>query len=207
MEEDDLKLTEVQLDALREVGNIGAGHAATTLSELIDRKVLITVPQIRLLPFSQLLQAMGGSERLVAAGYSRVSGDISGSMLFMLPRESVFLMLSLLRGRKVKISSVLSDTDKEELRRVGDILAVSYLNALARFTGVGCSSLPAEFAFDMAGAIIDSAVAQIGLEAEYAVLIGTEFIEASRRVKGKLLFLPFPRSLRIILERLGIEEK
>lgn len=202
-----LKLTELQLDALREVGNIGAGHAATTLSELIDRKVLITVPQIKLLPFPQLLQAMGGSERAVAAACSRISGDISGSMLFVLPQESVFLMLSLLQGREVRVSSVLSDAGKEELRRTGDILATSYLNALARFTGVGCSPSPAEFAFDMVGAIIDSVAAQIGLEAEYAVLIETEFIEASRRVKGKLLFLPFPRSLKLILERLGIEEK
>lgn len=202
-----LKLTELQLDALREVGNIGAGHAATTLSELIDRKVLITVPQIRLLPFPQLLQAMGGSERAVAAVYNRVSGDISGSMLFVFPQESVFLMLSLLQGREVRVSSVLNDAEKEELRRTGDILAISYLNALTRFTGVGCSPSSGEFAFDMVGAIIDSVAAQIGLEAEYAVLIETEFMEASRRVRGKLLFLPSPRSLKIILERLGIEEK
>jgi len=55
-------LTPMQLDAIREVGNIGAGHAATVLSQLLKQRVSMTVPQVNILPLNEACNVVGGLE-------------------------------------------------------------------------------------------------------------------------------------------------
>lgn len=83
---DPQRLSALQLDALSEVGNIGAGHAATALSQLLGTAVGVTVPRVRLLSVTEVSSVFGGPENLVGAVYSRLLGDLSGGLLFVAPR-------------------------------------------------------------------------------------------------------------------------
>jgi chemotaxis protein CheC len=192
------------MDALREIGTIGAGNAATALSQLVDKKILISVPRLDIVPIQKVPEVIGGPETLVAAVYIQLLGDVTGSMLYTLPKEGASLMVSLLRG-KARAPKVLTETDREMLKQTGAILIASYLNALTRFTGLVMLPSPAAFAFDMAGAIVDSIVIKLSLRAEKAVLIETDFIETSGRARGQLFFIPDPKSLEVILGKIGVK--
>ncbi len=195
----------IQRDALLEIGSIGAGHAATALSELVDHKVMINVPTLEITEVHRVPELMGGPETLVAAVFIRVLGDVRGSMLFLVPRESALAMVDLLQGHDLGTTKVVSETDEELLKQTGNILAMAYLNSLTRLTDLVFLPSPPAFAFDMAGAILDSMMAEAGMVAEYAIVVSAEFVHIAGRVNAMLFFLPKPDSLEVILSRLGVE--
>lgn len=202
---DEFALKDLELDALREIGSIGAGHAATALSELVDQKVMITVPKLEVIAVHEVPGVMGGSETLVAAVYLRVLGDVRGSMLFLVPRDSALSMVDLLQGHDVGTTKVIGETDEELLKQTGNILAMAYLNSLTRLTDLIFLPSPPAFAFDMAGAIMDSIMAEAGMVAEHAIVVSTEFLRIAEKVNAMLFFLPKPETLDVILARLGVE--
>jgi chemotaxis protein CheC len=198
-------LNELQLDALKEVANIGAGHAATALSHLVDSKILITVPKLDFVRIEEIPAIIGKPEDLTAVIYTHMMGDITGGIFFILPRESALLMIDLLKGCSFGTTRIVSGLDEEVLKQAGGLLAKAYLNALARFTKLTLVSSPENFAFDMIGAVIDSVIAEIGLRAQHAVLVETEFIESENKVNGQLFFIPDFRSLEVIMDKLGVK--
>lgn len=200
----EINLKELQRDALLEIGSIGAGHAATALSELVDQKVRITVPKLEIVQVHEVPELIGGPEMLVAAVYIRVLGDVRGSMLFLVPRESALAMVDLLQGHDVGTTKVIGETDEELLKQTGNILAMAYLNSLTRLTDLIFLPSPPAFAFDMAGAILDSIMAEAGMVAEQAIVVSTEFLHIAEKVTAMLFFLPKPETLDVILSRLGV---
>jgi len=126
-------------------------------------------------------------------------------MLFLVPRESALAMVDLLQGHDLGTTKVVSDTDEELLKQTGNILAMAYLNSLTRLTDLVFLPSPPAFAFDMAGAILDSMMAEAGMVAEYAIVVSAEFVHIAGRVNAMLFFLPKPDSLEVILSRLGVE--
>ncbi len=199
------ELKELQRSALLEIGSIGAGHAATALSELVDQKVMIAVPRLQVVPVHEVPNLLGGPEELVAAIYVRVMGDVPGSMLFLVPRESAISLVDLLQGHDVGTTRVISDTDEELLKQTGNILAMAYLNSLTRLTDLIFLPAPPAFAFDMVGAILDNIMAEAGMVAEHAIVVSTEFLHIAERVDAMLFFLPKPETLQVILSHLGVE--
>ena len=82
------QVTDNYYDVLKEIGNIGAGNAMTALSQMLQCKVDMKVPQVRLLEFSEVGDLMGGEEQIMAGVYLGVEGDITGSMMFMVEEHS-----------------------------------------------------------------------------------------------------------------------
>lgn len=197
-------LSELQMDALREVGNIGAGHAATALSQMIGSPISLSNPTLELIEFSEVPMLVGGAERLVAASYCRLLGDIGGGMLLMAPRESALSLIDLLHNRDV--GSTLSFGRDEEmlLTHVSTILSSAYLAAIARLTDMNLMPAPPSFVLDMAGAILEVATLETGMRAQMALLVRTRFSDERTSVDVMLFFLPDPDDLGVILGRLGI---
>lgn len=194
-----LKLTELQKDTLREVGTIGAGHAATALSQLVDRKILIDVPRLEIIPIEQMPEFMGGPEKLAAAVRIRVLGNITGTILYIIPRDDALLIVDMLKGEKAGKTKTIGDLEKVLLKQTGNLLAVAYLNALTRLTDLAVLPSQPSFAFDMIGAILGSVIVDESLKIEQAVVIDTDFIEVSRKIKGRLIFLPSREALNALL--------
>ncbi|RJQ55148.1 MAG: CheY-P-specific phosphatase CheC [Actinobacteria bacterium] len=201
----EMGLKDLERSALLEIGSIGAGHAATALSELVDQKVMITVPKLQIVPVHQVPDLVGGPEELVAAIYVRVMGDVRGSMLFLVPRESAIALIDLLQGHELGQTKVISETDEELLKQTGNILAMAYLNSLTRLTDLIFLPSPPAFAFDMVGAILDSIMTEAGMAAEQAIVVSTEFVHIADHVDAMLFFLPKPETLSVILAHLGVE--
>jgi len=196
------ELSELQLDALREIGNIGAGNAATALSQLIQRKIDMEVPRVKVLPIKDIPDAVGGPELLVAGVYLRVESTAPSNILFVLPVANAKKIVNSLMGKE--FDADIDDMGHSALMEIGNILAGSYLNALAMFTSLSFMPSVPSLSIDMAGAILSEVIINLGEVADYALIIETKFKEDETDVSGYFFLLPEPQSLQTILATLGV---
>lgn len=198
------QLSALQIDALREVGGIGAGHAATAMSQLVDRPVALEVPRLEILDLMEVPHIFGGPEQLVGAVFSRLLGDLSGGILFMAERSAALALVDLMHGHDVGTAKSMGHDEEALLRHVASILIAAYLAAIARLADLDVLPSNASMAFDMAGALLEAVISETGLEAEQAMLVRTAFVDEGRSVEAALFFVPDPESLDVLLGRLGV---
>jgi len=192
-------LNNFQLDAIKEVGNVGAGHAATALSQMIGRKILITVPKVLCMPIEKTSELVGGSQALVAGVTMQILGDVSAKIVLMLPRKSAMELAGLLTSQDAEENQVLSELEYSAIKEAGNILSGAYLNALTEFLGLMLLQSVPQLIFDLA----DAVVAEIskGLPAQTDIIvIGTQFHESENIMQGFFLLIPDQASLDVILK-------
>jgi len=195
---------DAQMDVLREVGNIGAGHAATALSKLLNKPVDMTVPRVNLVPFDEIAEQVGGPEAVVAAVFLRVEGDAPGNLFFLLSLDSAKQLLLELVRMEEQGGDPFTELEISALSEIGNILAGSYLSSLADFTNLSLSPTVPGFAVDMAGAILAYGLLQFGDMGDKALLIETSFLDGIDRVEGNLFLIPDPESFSSIFASLGV---
>jgi chemotaxis protein CheC len=198
-------LADFQMDVLKEVGNIGAGHAATALSMLLDKPIDMLVPKVLMLPFEEICEIAGGAETVVLAIFLRVEGDAPGNMFFIVNLESAKNMLRHLIGFDMKGEDQYTEMELSALNEIGNILAGSYLSSLADFTHLHMSPTVPSLSIDMAGAILSYGLLQFGQMGDQALLIDTKFLEGENEVQGHFFLIPDPDSFAKIFEALGVE--
>ncbi|MBD0380335.1 chemotaxis protein CheC [Paenibacillus sedimenti] len=198
-------LADFQMDVLKEVGNIGAGHAATALSTLLDKPIDMLVPKVRMLPFEEICESVGGAETVVLAIFLRVDGDAPGNMFFILNLDSAKNMLRDLVGLNILEEEEYSELELSALNEIGNILAGSYLSSLADFTQLNLQPTVPSLAIDMAGAILSYGLLQFGQMGDQALLIDTKFLEGENEVQGHFFLIPDPESFGKIFAALGVE--
>lgn len=195
---------DLQLDVLREVGNIGAGHAATALAKLLDKPVDMMVPKVRIVPFEEIAESVGGVEEVVVAIFLRIDGETPGNMFFILTQESAKRLLRKIVGIEVENDEFYSEMELSALNEIGNILAGSYLSSLADFTNLNMQPTVPSLAIDMAGAILTYGLLQYGEMGDHALLIDTAFLEGKDEVEGHFFLIPDPESFDRIFAALGV---
>ncbi len=194
----------LQLDVIREVTNIGCGNAATALSKVLNKRVDMEVPSVQLLQLADVPDTLGGAEQPMVAIMFQITGDIPCSILFMLDQSSVNRMLSILFGVNKAMGEQLTPIEQSALMEVGNILSSAYLGSLSEFTRLAFQlSVPA-FAMDMAGAIIDIALLQMGGFSDTVLIIENTFRDGEDLVKANFLMLPDPALMDRIFTALGV---
>lgn len=189
-----------QLDTLREVGNIGAGNAATALSQLLNKKIDMTVPSINLIPFDTIFSKMDG-DRVVVGVIVRVLGDTPGNILLILDKNAAFEIIKDLTGIN---DDHLTEMGSSVIAEVGNIIASSYMNAISKFTNlVMTPSVPA-ITFDMLGAILSTTFIESSQFDDYVLDIETAFLKNEKEISGHFYYVPKPGSLDKILAALGV---
>ncbi|QGG49340.1 chemotaxis protein CheC [Heliorestis convoluta] len=201
---DFLTLNPMQIDALKEVGNVGAGNAATALSQMVQRTIDMKVPALKVVPFQQVADHMGGDETIVVGVYLRVDGVAPANILFALTEDSARRMVDLLLGLPPGTTATLGEMESSALQEVGNILAGTYLNALSMFTNITFESSVPALAVDMAAAIISVVLTTIAEVGDHAMLLETEFHGLDIEVRGTLYLIPEEGSLERILSSLGL---
>ena len=192
------------MDALKEVGNIGAGNAATALSTLLSKTIKINVPRVRFLPFDEVAEIVGGHEALTAGIFMRFTGDIDGNILIIINEDDVAYYLKLLLGYDVTSPHQPNQMEISALSELGNIVASSYLVALTNFSGLSMRVTTPSFAMDMAGAILSFPLSLYGFLGEMAFLIETKFIEGLDGRKFHFFLIPDDTSLQTILKAIGV---
>ncbi|MCE5300730.1 MAG: chemotaxis protein CheC [Spirochaetia bacterium] len=199
----DSKFNDFQRDALQEMGNIGAGSAATALSQLLGKDIKISVPAIAMVPIEKMAESAGETQGVVAAVYMRIFGEIQARSLLIFPQDKVFLLLDLLMHRKLGTTGEFGETEQSAIKEIGNILISAYLNAIAKFIGLNSvPSVPA-LAVDMADAIFETISAELAEAGPEAMLIENEMTETLTNLRSKLFIIPDRDSMRKILEALN----
>ncbi len=193
-------LSPTQLDTLKEVSNVGMGHAASALSQMLSTPIDVRVPRIALVEIGDIPEVVGGAEAEVAGIRLAMNGPVQGTLLLVFPGDSARRLLGrLLAGRG---GESLDELAVSALKEVGNILASAYLVALGGLLGLPLLPSVPQLAWDMAGAVLDEILCELGAAGEQALLIETEFhgeVPLSEVVRGHFLILPDPATLQVIL--------
>lgn len=198
-------LTPLQLDALREVGNIGAGHAATALSKMLGVPVGMTVPQAAIVGLADVSDLVGGPETPAWAVYLTMSGDLDGHLVLLFAADRAAALVDLLMKRPTGTLLTLDAMGESALAEVGNILTANYLIAMGQFANLRLLPSPPLTAHDMVAAILDGVVAQVTADSDVVLVLETQLaIEKESSLAGFLVVLPAPDSLPKLLEALGI---
>ncbi|WP_179945341.1 chemotaxis protein CheC [Paenibacillus durus] len=192
------------MDVLKEVGNIGAGNAATALSQLLNKPIDMAVPKVQLLGFEEIAEKVGGAEELVFAVFLRVEGEAPGNLFFILSPDAARSLLSRVAGISEVSGEELSEMELSALNEIGNILAGSYLSSLADFTSLSMYPTVPALAMDMAGAILSYGLLQFGQMGDDALLIDTTFLEGQDEIEGQFFLIPDPESFPKIFKSLGV---
>ena len=202
---DEFNLTPNQLDAMREIGNVGAGNAATALSQVLNKKIDMNVPKVSLIPIEDVPDLVGGPDALIVAVFLRVYGKAPGNILFLMPKENAFFMVDDLMGRPHGTTQELGEMEVSALKEVGNILTGSYLNSFFHFTNIAMIPSIPSMAMDMAGAILNIVLVQLGQMGDYAMVIETKFLAEDDSVQGHFFLVPDPGSLGTLVKAVGVE--
>lgn len=195
------KLSPLQLDAIREVSNIGAGNAATALSQLVNKKIDMTVPFVNIINFEDIFTNIT-EEKEVLGILIRVLGDCPGNILFIFEKESAKEIVEALLGSE---DLLLSEMGKSALCEVGNIISGAYMNAISKFTNLSIMASVPAMAHDMLSAILSSTLIEAAQYSENILEIETKFLTGkNNEAGGYFYFLPMPGSLEKILGAIGV---
>ena len=204
--EDVRDLKESQLDAMREVANIGAGHAATALSQMTNRTIMITVPRVNIRPLEDACDTIGTPDEVIAAILMHMMGDLTGRALLLFPQRSARTLCDFLLRREIGTTQDFGEMEQSALKEAGNILASAYLNALSDFMGMMLVPSVPSLVIDLSGAVLTTAHLNFGHDRDYAFCVETAFrLEgATEPLGGHFLLLPDMASLRSIFDAIRL---
>lgn len=197
------QVSETYYDVLKEIGNIGAGNAMTALSQMLQCKVDMKVPQVRLLEFSEVGELMGGEEQIMAGVFLGVEGDITGSMMFMVEEQSARHLIQKITMGMLPEGTEFDEMGLSAMQEVGNIITGAYLNSLSSMTNLTVIPSPPAVTVDMAGAILSVPAIQFGIYGDKILLIQSQFYDEVK-LDGYFILIPDLESYEKILTALGI---
>src|SRR3954470_6988561 len=202
-----LQLNTMELDALRETANIGAGHAATALSQMTGNTIMITVPTITIAALEDVPQRIMPDEEPIVAVLMQMMGDLTGRTLLVFPHPTAIRLAQLMLRRPTVPDAPFGDLEQSAIKEAGNILSGAYMNALSEFMGLMLLPSPPSLAIDMSTAVLTTAYLQFGTDRDFVFCVESEFYmqDLHERLRGFFLLLPDVASLQAILRavRLG----
>ena len=194
----------VALDALREIGNIGMGNAATSLAQLMNVRIDMSVPKAAVLPFEEIVEMIGGMEEVVACVYMKVLGDAPGTVLYIFDQDSTYRVLNTLMETLGTGAQTMTPLAESAIKEIGNVLTGSFIGAIITLTGLSMITTVPLFAFDMLGAVLSSSLIDSGYTEGDVLMIDTAFFQGREEINGHFFLFADPGSLSRLLGALGI---
>jgi len=191
------------IDALTEAGNIGAGHAATSLSKLLGEHIMNHVTKSVVVPIEDVPDTLGGGDKIVAGIYTTFAGELTGGILMLFPESSANTISKVLLNCEIT-GAQLTDLQNSMMSEIGNICLCWYLSAIAKMVNTEIIPTPPVTAYDMIEAAIDLPLIELGKVADTAMIIMTEFRGEIHAIEGIFLMLLEPDSLKEMARRLGV---
>jgi len=192
------RIDEFQVDQLKEIMNIGASHASTALSQMIHKKVDLSVPRAYIDEIQNLSKFIENKDEEVTTAILKIFGDASGVMFFMFSD-----------GDESKIANILVNDvdcagDQKELevsavKEVGNILAGASLAAFSKFLNMNLLHSVADVVTDTADSIMNSVAIEIGKATGVVLIFEVKFIIKELNIGTKFLFIVDPNATAKLL--------
>lgn len=199
--EDQSMYTEMQLDALQEIGNIGASHASSALSKLLGTDVMIDVTESVVCRTEKVPEAFGDRELKVIAIYLDAISEERGHMLIVMPIGMGMQFSDIILGRPAVDGRELDEDDMAALSEIGNICASAYLSSISDFLGNMLLPSTPSITVDMQGAVLELPAALAAETSNYAVLIRTNLKFNGVVYPGYILYLPDRSSQALLMKK------
>lgn len=190
--------SDLQLDALRELANVGSGTAATALSTMLGRPIDVSVPSAVVLPLGEAVEAIGSPDTVVSGVVLPISGDFDAIVVLLFRPDDAATICDLL--------GVAPDSDvgRSALGEIGNILGSSYIGALSSMTALELEPRPPETAYDMLGAIVQTVLAVSAESSDLALLLDSELTVEGAECSFSFMLVPSTVGVSELLGRLGL---
>ncbi|WP_424359723.1 chemotaxis protein CheW [Methanocella sp. MCL-LM] len=195
----DPRITEIHLDALREIGNIGTSHAATSLSTLVNSPINITVPNIKLIQINNI-SGMLNETMMVGLLLELKNGDATAGYLYNLfPLSSALRIIDKLMGMEIGMTKEMDEMGQSAIMEVGNIISSSFCDAVAEFLGITVLPTPPCYVCDMADSILQNTLVEISMVADDAIIFRTDMADDEHIFEGYVMLFLNPETLEKIL--------
>ena len=198
------ELSDMHIDALREIGNIGSGNAASSLAMLLADTIDISVPVVRILDYEQVMDELGGPEQMIVGLLLCLDGDVNGMIMFLLHQNFANTLLASLIG-EADVGGTVDEMSYSALQEVANIMAASYVNAIADLTGFTINVSVPSMCVDMLGAILSVPAIHYANISDKMIFIEDKFHGKDLNAPNHILLIPDVESLDKIMTSLGIE--
>lgn len=207
---DNKRLSSIQKDVLREIGNIGAGNATTAMAKMIDKPLLMEIPSVNIATINDIVDAIGGPEEYIVSVFFRIEGEAPGTVYFVLTvEEAELLVKDILMNNE---SSLIANNEPDALaisvlQETANILIGSYVSALSDLIKIKMTTTIPYLSIDMAAATLVTGLMELSQVSDHAILIDTKINDDKKHygVMGHVLLIPDPQSIPVILGALGIK--
>jgi len=198
-------LKDYHLDGIKEISNIGGGHAATVLSQLINKRVMVSVPKVHIVSSEDVYRIINNEDEIVTGVLLKFLGDLTGRTLLIFPRDQSMLLVDMVMGREEGSTSILTEIEQSAIKEVANIVISSYLTALRDFLNMLILPSVPNLVIDVGSAVMTSAYIDFSSNKDIVFCVETEFNfdEEQQNLKGYLILLPDPISLKKLLEFLN----
>lgn len=205
--EDLNSINEVHIDIFREIGNIGAGNAATALASILNKQIHMSVPDVQIVPFNDIVNIMDGPENLVAGLLVDMGGDLSGFILVVLDMFDAKEMAAIALGEDADHSDNehLTEMEVSALEEIVNILVGAYLSAIHSMTSLSVTPQVPQLTIDMVGAIVSVATVEYGEIGDSVLFLKTQFRDLEKEMSGQFFLIPDFSSYKVLIDSLGIE--
>ena len=198
-------LSEMHFDVLREIGNIGSGNAASALSAMLNTKVDMNIPTVKILDVEELAETVGGPETQVVGILFTLHEDFEGMMMFLTQKQFAHLVLNVLMDRHFDSFEELGEMDISAIKEVGNIMVSAYMGAISQMTNFKIALSPPSIAIDMAGALLNVPAVEIEKYGDKALFIQDGFIGGDNQVTSFLIMIPETGYLKKLFQVFGMD--
>jgi chemotaxis protein CheC len=190
--------SDMQLDALRELANIGSGNAGTALGAMLGKSVDINVPTAAALPLDEAVAIAGAPDELRFGVVVPMVGDFDAIVVLLFPEDDA-KKLTGIYGIEPSTPDGYS-----MLGEVGNILGTNYINALAQMVGMEMEPQPPQVVEDMLASILSTVLIGRGDDIDEALILDSNLLVEEEECTLSFLLLPNHGGIKELLGRLGL---
>lgn len=198
-------LSEIKVDALREVGSIASGNAASSLSVMLEQEISIGIPTVRILDYNSVVEDLGGNENIQACVMQSLEGDLAGMVMFLMDPFFVKQMLESFAGIEFDKDRHLDEISQSAIQELGNIMVSSYVNAMSGLTGLKIGLSTPSVSLDMVGAILSVPAIYYANISDKMVFIEDRFM-TKKHPSSRIIMMPDVQSLAKIMKSLGLDD-
>jgi chemotaxis protein CheC len=198
------QLNDMHIDVLREIGNIGAGNAATSLANMLNRQIEMRTPVVRIMDIQDVDKAMGGPETPVVAILVELFGDIHGIMMFVVGQTFTKTMLGSLLGCEDADCMHLTEMQSSALSEIGNIMIGSYVSAISSLANLNINMSVPGITADMVGSLLTVPAAEMGADSDKIIFVEDDFENEHDIITANMMLIPSLDSLSTLMNGLGI---
>ena len=207
-----IKLSEIQRDALQEVGNIGAGNAANALAQMINKRVDINIPSVEMVELDEFAKSISKKNEKLLVAWSNVLGKTRATVLSLFTLKDAIDITSIIVDdeekkhidlrKKINTAADFPDLYRSALSELGHILGSHYVSAIGDLLGLRLMTEPPDMSVDTGEQLFTILKEEIGLIKKLSLVITTSVIVTDFKITGTFLFIPNLETLEDLLDAL-----